>query len=1111
MAGKLSFSIAINLLTENFKKGTSTVKNSLRSMQAQILTFAAALGFAGVSLSNLISEIIRVARETSKATTALKNVSGSTVRFAENLRFTTSLAKKYGVYVNDITANFAKFTAAASIAGMKMEDQRKLFESLSRAATGFGLSADESNGMFLAVTQMMGKGKIQAEELRGQLGERLPIAMQAMAKAAGTTVAGLDKIMKEGKLLSAEVLPKFADALNEMLPNVDTDNIETSLNRLKNAFQQFTETTGVQGFYKKLIDGLTNFVDYAQGKLSSLATFIILLVSGKLLSNVMSFFKQQHSILNSSVKAYERAEMRKTDATEKRVKAAALAEATQKDYETIVNGQRMASEVELQKAKNALQTAKKNERNAILAAEVAAEKAASIKSMSVWQKTGSIIIATGKRISIALKAVWSTVWPMALVTAISAVVTKLIDMYQEAKRVRNIFNDYKKSVSNISSPVEKSQLEALKSIAEDTTRSTKERISAWEELANRMNLVQNKNETELEFHKRINTEIAKRIKLLENTARADLYATRKIEAEDKFKAIQKELGIQNMNPMGTEYLMQQISLYGKTGSKKAQVDGLQRYYREVWDTNGKFVEGYENKLIEMSGYWEVMADATKEMEKATAGLLENKPKETSTLTSNTDTKKTDLQKEEEKYANSLRELTNKLNNRAISEEEYKAQLNDLNKATYNTLSGMLTPEEAAKNKTYQTVKTFSVSSEFSEAEANYRTELGKYSNLLKNGAINEEEYQKAKLDLLQSTIKAIASLDNLSEMEKTYLTGMLSEAQNLQSSIIKRPELKTYDTTFDYKKSDTDIYAGQLAVAKENLEKIKEAYNNGAKDLIDELNNAFNNVTTLEDALKIAEVKKDVKDLTRQLNEGIYSGVKDIASSSDRLVSAFSSLRGVMNDEDATAWERIMAVWNAMTNTVDAFMSIVKMIETLTEVTQKLAKAKQVEASIDTATTTTKVTNATTEAAAEVTAAGTSIIADETASAVKKKTATQNVAASTAEGAADAGKSAAKLPFPWNIVAIGGAIAAAIAAFAMIPKFAGGGIVQGSTSGDKNLARVNGGEMILNGRQQATLFQIANGKGLAGREIRVVGETFVAGDKLKIVLRNTDQKQRRGR
>lgn len=100
------------------------------------------------------------------------------------------------------------------------------------------------------------------------------------------------------------------------------------------------------------------------------------------------------------------------------------------------------------------------------------------------------------------------------------------------------------------------------------------------------------------------------------------------------------------------------------------------------------------------------------------------------------------------------------------------------------------------------------------------------------------------------------------------------------------------------------------------------------------MNEALNNVTSLDEALKIAEVKKDVKDLTKELSEGMYSGVKEVASSADRLVSAFSNLNEVFSDEDASVWERILAVWNAMMNSVDAFMSIVKTIDSLTEITK---------------------------------------------------------------------------------------------------------------------------------------------------------------------------------
>jgi hypothetical protein len=50
-----------------------------------------------------------------------------------------------------------------------------------------------------------------------------------------------------------------------------------------------------------------------------------------------------------------------------------------------------------------------------------------------------------------------------------------------------------------------------------------------------------------------------------------------------------------------------------------------------------------------------------------------------------------------------------------------------------------------------------------------------------------------------------------------------------------------------------------------------------------------------------------------------------------------------------------------------------------------------------------------------------------------------------------------------------------VATFASIGKYANGGIIQGGSKiGDYNIARVNDGEMILNGKQQANLFRMLN-------------------------------------
>lgn len=78
-----------------------------------------------------------------------------------------------------------------------------------------------------------------------------------------------------------------------------------------------------------------------------------------------------------------------------------------------------------------------------------------------------------------------------------------------------------------------------------------------------------------------------------------------------------------------------------------------------------------------------------------------------------------------------------------------------------------------------------------------------------------------------------------------------------------------------------------------------------------------------------------------------------------------------------------------------------------------------------------------------------------------------------AAGEAIAGSASAG-PLGW--ITAGAAVASIIATFASIPKFANGGIIEGnSTFGDMNLARVNAGEMILNGMQQGNLFRLLDG------------------------------------
>ena len=124
------------------------------------------------------------------------------------------------------------------------------------------------------------------------------------------------------------------------------------------------------------------------------------------------------------------------------------------------------------------------------------------------------------------------------------------------------------------------------------------------------------------------------------------------------------------------------------------------------------------------------------------------------------------------------------------------------------------------------------------------------------------------------------------------------------------------------------------------------------------------------------------------------------------------------------------------------------------------------------------------------------------------------VTAKEAEAIASGTASAAKLPYPANIPAIFSIVATLGSVFASLQSihgFANGGVISGSTSiGDYNIAKVNSGEMILNGTQQARLFHLLNSSGFSNIEEETSEVEFkISGDTLVGLLNNYNRKNRR--
>ena len=117
-----------------------------------------------------------------------------------------------------------------------------------------------------------------------------------------------------------------------------------------------------------------------------------------------------------------------------------------------------------------------------------------------------------------------------------------------------------------------------------------------------------------------------------------------------------------------------------------------------------------------------------------------------------------------------------------------------------------------------------------------------------------------------------------------------------------------------------------------------------------------------------------------------------------------------------------------------------------------------------------------------------------------------NQAAALSSGTA----SAAAMPFPANLVSIASIITTILGVFSSLPKFADGGIIQGKSFGDYNLARVNGGEMILNGTQQSKLWNtIQQGTTSSSAPISGAVKFHIEGKQLVGVLNNYNSSKSR--
>jgi len=187
-----------------------------------------------------LGDSVRTAMRLENVEVAFTAIYGTAEMAGKKLEYVRQVSDELGLSFMDTAEGAKKLFAAAQ--GTPVEkDANMVFKAFSDMSAALKLTGDETKGVFLALSQMISKGKVSAEELRQQLAERMPGAVNMFARAIGKTTQDLDKMLQKGEVTLEHFIMFSREVQNTYGPGAIAagGSLQAELNRLYNTYIDF--------------------------------------------------------------------------------------------------------------------------------------------------------------------------------------------------------------------------------------------------------------------------------------------------------------------------------------------------------------------------------------------------------------------------------------------------------------------------------------------------------------------------------------------------------------------------------------------------------------------------------------------------------------------------------------------------------------------------------------------------------------------------------------------------------------------------------------------------------------------------------------------------------
>jgi tape measure domain-containing protein len=231
----------------------------------------AAIGQVVDNLGQSLAAITSQASKVQQLQRGLALASIDAKDFAEAQAAVADTSARLFIPIEQVTKSFAQLRVNTKQYGLSVEETKKILEGTILAVSAVGGSAEDVDGAMRAVVQILSKGSVQAEELRGQLGERFPGAVVKFAQANKLSFEELQKGLEQGTIGIKEFVA-FAEKNYEDYAEF-SEKLATAPEFAGRRLQTALEQLGVE--FGSLFGGVgANIQDTLTGAIKSVTKFI---------------------------------------------------------------------------------------------------------------------------------------------------------------------------------------------------------------------------------------------------------------------------------------------------------------------------------------------------------------------------------------------------------------------------------------------------------------------------------------------------------------------------------------------------------------------------------------------------------------------------------------------------------------------------------------------------------------------------------------------------------------------------------------------------------------------------------------------------------------------